>query len=85
MKYFVELDQEAEKHLARHIKAGNKKLLKKIFSLLQELEAHPETGTGKPYQLRHEQRGVWSRSIDDRHRMLYIIDGAKVTVFVISL
>jgi len=63
MKYFVELDQEAEKHLPKHIKAGNKILLKKIFNLLQELETHPETETGKPHQLKHEQTGVWSRSM----------------------
>lgn len=85
MKYFVELDQEADNHLSMHIKAGNKILLKKIFNLLQELETHPKTGTGKPHQLKHEHLEVWSRSIDHRHRMLYIIDDEKITVFVFSL
>jgi toxin YoeB len=85
MTYFVELDIDAEKDLKTHIKSGNKILLKRIYKLLKELELHPKTGTGKPHQLKHEKNGIWSRSIDNRHRMLYTIDNEKVTVFVISL
>jgi len=36
MTYFVELELVAEKHLAAHIKAGSKILLKRIAKLLQE-------------------------------------------------
>jgi toxin YoeB len=32
-----------------------------------------------------EEQNVWSRRIDDRHRMLYTIEDNIVTVFVISL
>ncbi|MDR1624066.1 MAG: Txe/YoeB family addiction module toxin [Tannerellaceae bacterium] len=85
MTYFVELDIDAEKDLKTHIISGNKILLKRIYKLLEELELHPETGTGKPHRLKHEKSGIWSRSIDDRHRMLYTIDDEKVIVFVISL
>jgi len=85
MTYFVELDPEAESNLEDHIKAGNKTLLKKIYRLFEELEKHPEKGTGKPHKLKYEQADIWSRNIDDRHRMLYTIDNEKVTVFVISL
>jgi toxin YoeB len=46
---------------------------------------HPETGTGKPHRLKHKKAVIWSRSIDDKHRMLYIIESQKVSVFVISL
>ncbi|MCD8166015.1 MAG: Txe/YoeB family addiction module toxin [Bacteroides sp.] len=49
------------------------------------MEEHPETGTGKPKPLRHEQSGVWSRKIDDKHRMLYTIEEDTITVFIISL
>jgi toxin YoeB len=85
MKYFVELDSKAENHLDAHIMAGNKILLKKIYRLFEELEQHPKIGTGKPHKLKHTETEIWSRSIDDRHRMLYSIDNEKVTVFVISL
>lgn len=85
MNYFVELTSKAENDLNLHIKAGNKILLKKIYCLFEELEKHPETGTGKPHQLKHERSGMWSRSISDKQRMVYLIDNEKVTVFAISL
>ena len=85
MTYFVELSDKAEEHLNLHQKAGNKILLKRIYKLLKELSEHPETGTGKPHKLKYAKAGIWSRSIDDKHRMLYTIDNDKVIVFVISL
>ena len=48
MRYEIIYSPEAEEDLWKHAKAGNKILLKKISKLLQELEEHPETGTGKP-------------------------------------
>jgi toxin YoeB len=85
MTYEIILEPLAEKHLEAHITAGNKILLKRIYKLLKELSEHPETGTGKPHKLKHTKSDVWSRHIDDRHRMLYAIGKEKVIVFVISL
>lgn len=85
MIYKIILEPVAEENLKMHIKAGNKILLKRIYKLMKELEQHPETGTGKPHKLKYKKSEIWSRSIDDRHRMLYTIDNEKVTVFVISL
>ena len=85
MKYKIILEPLADEHLDVHIKAGNKKLLKRIDKLLQELSEHPETGTGKPHLLKYKKVGIWSRSIDDMHRVLYVIEQEKVIVFVISL
>lgn len=85
MTYIVELTEQAESDLDAHIKAGNKTLLKKIARLIGELVEHPQTGAGKPKPLKYDKAGVWSRRIDDKHRMLYIIDNEIVTVFVISL
>jgi len=85
MSYFVELDEVAESHLEVHVKSGNKILLKKIQKLLKELEEHPETGTGKPEKLKYQKTEVWSRRIDDSHRMKYVIHNDRVIVFVISL
>ena len=85
MSYKLILQPKAEEHLEMHTKAGNKILLKRIYKLFEELKIHPETGTGKPHKLKHEKAGIWSRSIDDKHRMLYVIHNEIVTVFVISL
>ncbi|MDR2206892.1 MAG: Txe/YoeB family addiction module toxin [Flavobacteriaceae bacterium] len=85
MKYRLIVEPEAEKHMLAHAKAGNKILLKKIRKLFEELKQHPETGTGKPEKMKYKNGEYWSRRIDGRHRMEYIIDNDKVFVFVISL
>ncbi len=85
MIYEIVLEPIAETHLDMHIKAGNKILLRKIYKLFGELEKHPETGTGKPHKLKHDKADIWSRKIDDRHRMLYTINNETVSVFVLSL
>ncbi|MBD3628358.1 MAG: Txe/YoeB family addiction module toxin [Cyclobacterium sp.] len=56
----------------------------KIDQLLDELEEHPETGTGKPERLKNILSGYWSRRINKEHRLVYSIDGEKVIVTVIS-
>jgi len=51
---------------------------------LDGLEEHPETGTGKPERLKNNLTGLWSRRINKEHRLVYYIDGNKVTVTIIS-
>ena len=68
MTYELILQPKADQHLDAHIRAGNKQLLKKIYTLFEELKQHPQTGTGKPEKLKHRQTGLWSRRIDDKHR-----------------
>jgi toxin YoeB len=85
MIYRLILQPAAEQDLDAHIKAGNKQLLKKIYHLFEELKQHPQSGTGKPKLLKYEEAGIWSRRIDDKHRMLYTVEDQTVTVFVISL
>ena len=66
-------------------KSGNKPLMGKIQRLLEELELHPETGTGKPERLRENLSGYWSRRITDEHRIVYTVDSAKRQVEIYSL
>jgi toxin YoeB len=70
--------------ILKHKKAGNKKLILQIDQLLDELEEHPETGTGKPERLKNNLSGLWSRRINKEHRLIYSIDDKNVTVTVIS-
>jgi toxin YoeB len=81
----VILQPQAVLDLQAHRKAGNKTLIKKIDRLLEELERHPKQGVGKPESLRYNNIDIWSRRIDDRHRMLYSIEDNIVTVYVLSL
>ncbi|MDR3365717.1 MAG: Txe/YoeB family addiction module toxin [Prevotellaceae bacterium] len=85
MTYRLILLPDAEQDLEAHIKAGNKKQLKKIFALFEELKEHPQTGTGRPKLLRYQQAQVWSHRIDDKHRMVYTIENEAVMVHVIAL
>lgn len=53
------------------------KLLKRINTLIKEVQRDPFKGIGKPEPLRHGLAGYWSRRINDEHRMVYkLLDDA---------
>ena len=85
MRYNIVLTPEAERHLTTWRKSGQKKTIRKILSLFEELQLHPTTGTGQVEQLRGDLQGYWSRRIDKGSRMIYRIDDDVVTVMVVSL
>ncbi|MFR9501002.1 MAG: Txe/YoeB family addiction module toxin [Rikenellaceae bacterium] len=60
--------------MKRHAKSGNKNIIRKIESLLNELSEHPRSGTGKPEQLKGFEVETWSRRLDNRHRLIYEIN-----------
>jgi toxin YoeB len=84
MSFEVEFTLEAIKDLERHKKSGDKILLTKLNKLLDELEEHPEIGTGKPEKLKYQFSGKWSRRIDRKHRLVYSIDYENSTVEILS-
>ena len=51
----------------------DKKMLKRINKLIQEICRSPFNGIGKPEPLRHGLSGYWSRRINDEHRIVYKI------------
>ncbi len=85
MTYELILMPEAEQHLQEWKKSGQKKTLKKIADLFDELRHHPTTGTGKVEQLKGNLSGFWSRKIDKGSRIIYRIEDDKVIVIVVSL
>lgn len=85
MTYTIVMTPEAERHLKEWHKSGQKKTLKKIGDLLEELRQHPTTGTGQVEQLPGDLTGLWSRKISKGERLIYSIEDAKVIVYVISL
>lgn len=53
----------------------DKKTLKRINQLIQDVQRNPFSGIGKPEQLKRYD-GYWSRRIDDKNRLVYkIVDG----------
>ncbi|MDD4190389.1 MAG: Txe/YoeB family addiction module toxin [Mangrovibacterium sp.] len=85
MTYQLTLSPNAKEDLDIFIKSGNKGLLKKIFSLFEELKEHPYSGTGKPEPLKYELSGKWSRRITSEHRMVYIVRESMNDIYVLSL
>lgn len=54
----------------------DRKTLKKINRLIDDTVRHPFEGLGKPEQLRGDMRGLWSRRIDHKNRLVYgVMDG----------
>lgn len=49
----------------------DKKILKRINTLIKEIQREPFEGVGKPEPLKHALSGYWSRRINDEHRIVY--------------
>ncbi|MBQ9665083.1 MAG: Txe/YoeB family addiction module toxin [Bacteroidaceae bacterium] len=75
----------AEEDLEYWKRTGNKRIMKRISTLLADILEHPFTGIGKPEPLKGEQHGLWSRRITDEHRLVYSISDGMVYVYVLSL
>ncbi len=58
----------------------DKKLYKRLVSLIKETARNPYTGLGKPEALKHELRGYWSRRINDEHRLVYKFEADKLII-----
>jgi toxin YoeB len=52
----------------------DRKMLKRINALVQEIQRNPFEGIGKPEPLKHGLSGYWSRRIDEEHRFIYKVD-----------
>ncbi|SHJ79425.1 toxin YoeB [Malonomonas rubra DSM 5091] len=49
----------------------DKKILKRVNALIQDIQRSPFSGIGKPEPLKHGLSGYWSRRINDEHRIVY--------------
>ena len=58
----------------------DKKTLKRINVLIKDAMRNPENGIGKPEELRESLSGLWSRRIDDVHRLVYAIDKDQLMI-----
>jgi toxin YoeB len=49
----------------------DKKMLKRINTLIKDIKRSPYEGIGKPEPLKHGLASYWSRRINDEHRIVY--------------
>lgn len=58
----------------------DKKVIKKINSLIKEIQRTPFEGSGKPEPLKFDLAGFWSRRIDLEHRLVYQVESENVVI-----
>tara|TARA_R110002050_G_scaffold244268_1_gene380869 strand:+ start:25331 stop:25588 length:258 start_codon:yes stop_codon:yes gene_type:complete len=58
----------------------DKKKLKRINALIKDIKRHPFEGIGKPESLKHRFKGLWSRRIDDEHRLIYEVTEERIQI-----
>lgn len=59
----------------------DKKIVKKIHELIQDISRSPFEGVGKPEALKYELAGKWSRRINDEHRLVYQIEDENLIIY----
>jgi toxin YoeB len=60
--------------------AQDRRLVRRINRLLEDVARHGHEGIGKPEALKHGFAGYWSRRITDEHRLIYKVDGDEVRI-----
>ena len=58
----------------------DKKIVKRINSLIKDITRSPFEGIGKPEPLKHALSGYWSRRINDEHRIIYKINSDSIFI-----
>ena len=54
------------------------KTLKRINTLIKEIQRDPFAGIGKPEPLKYDFQGAWSRRIDAENRLIYMLDESGI-------
>lgn len=58
----------------------DKKNLKRINVLIQDIQRNGYEGMGKPEPLRYDLNGYWSRRVNETDRLVYRIDEKNVYI-----
>jgi toxin YoeB len=58
----------------------DKSTLKRINTLIKNIQRTPFQGIGKPEALRHGLSGYWSRRINDEHRIVYKVTDDSILI-----
>jgi toxin YoeB len=59
----------------------DKKILKKINTLIKDIQRNPHEGLGKPEPLKYDLSGLWSRRIDRDHRIVYQVINDELLIY----
>ena len=59
---------------------SDKSTYEKLVKLIEEAKRTPFHGTGKPEPLKHQFTGCWSRRINDKDRLVYIVSDHAIEI-----
>jgi toxin YoeB len=58
----------------------DKQVLKRINQLIKDIQRNPFEGLGKPEPLKFDLSGLWSRRINQEHRLIYQIKDDYIVI-----
>ena len=58
----------------------DRKIIKRINTLIDACLRDPFNGIGKPEQLKYGAQGLWSRRITDEHRLVCLVEEDEVII-----
>jgi toxin YoeB len=58
-----------------HWAESDRKILKRLNTLIKECQRHPFEGSGKPEPLKGDFKGWWSRRLTGEDRLVYRVEG----------
>ncbi len=58
----------------------DRKIARRINTLIREIERNQNEGIGKPEPLKYGFHGYWSRRITEEHRLVYKIVGTEIRI-----
>ena len=58
---------------------NERRLAIRTLKLVEAVMDDPFTGIGKPEHLKHWAPNVWSRRINDEHRLVYLVEGDRIS------
>ena len=59
----------------------DKQQLKRIHQLIKDIGRDAYRGIGRPERLKHELSGLWSRRIDQEHRLVYRVKDEVIILY----
>jgi toxin YoeB len=65
---------------SQYLSHTDRKLIKRINDLIADIMRNGYRGIGKPEPLRGELSGLWSRRIDQEHRLVYRLKDEDVEI-----
>ncbi|GHV19702.1 Txe/YoeB family addiction module toxin [Bacteroidia bacterium] len=77
--------EQAQKDIEYWKKSGNKAIMKRISTLIENIQKHPFTGIDKPEPLKYDLSGSWSRRINSEHRIIYAVHEGMIEIYVLSM